>query len=460
MRKGLRVLAAFALAIAFACDRSGTTDPLMSTFPDSVRVSQGLPPIAFDGWSTQTIGDTVILASLRTDVASLQQAMHVDIEVIAYDTSASPLGRNLPIGTCPLSLRIYRGTDRSVPPAWESDKAAPAVRCPTLQSLGRSSTDIMASWDAGAILGDSLPVGQYSFGYTLRTTDGRAFEFSRDAKFLSTDRVPPTSDLSAIHFEARTQIVDNGPRMLKTVVVAKNMGTRAVRLNYGDCNLTVRLYRTPDRASVPVWRYAPRGACPSVLNLATVQPGDSLLFRLSVPMYDVVADGLPTGVYLANAEISLSGGTRAFWSGGVNVTGEPDRLPSSRNVDGLMFTATTRLVHGAGGADTIRTLVLVTNTTNTRRIASVPGSCPLFVYAYTSAAVRDAVPLQQPISYAGTKGCSVDLRNYALDPGQSWVFGRDVPASAAAGLGHLWFTVWMPGTPALTLAAGDVEVPR
>jgi hypothetical protein len=94
-------------------------------------------------------------------------------------------------------------------------------------------------------------------------------------------------------------------------------------------------------------------------------------------------------------------------------------------------------------------------------MASVPPDCPVIVYAYTSAAARDAVPVQTPISsYAGTKPCTPVSRPYALDPGQSWVFGQDVPASAAAERGHLWFTARMDGIPSVYLAAGDVEVPR
>ena len=462
MRKALRWLAALPVpligAISFACSEL-ITDPLVAPFPDSVRVSQGLPPRVLDS-TVRMVGDTVIYAVLWTNEASPQRAMQVNVTVTASDTSVSPLRRNLAIGICPLSLRIYRGTDRTAPPVWQSEKATPAVGCPTLQSFDRSATYVQATWDVGAMLGDSLPAGRYSFGYTLRTTDGRTFEFSKGDALLSTDHIPPTNDLSAVHLEAHSEIVGAGPRMLKTVVVAKNTGTRTVELHYGACNLNVSLYRTPNRAGLPAWRYDGGNAqCPSVGNIAMLRPGDSLPFELSVPMYEIVADGLPAGLYFVNAELSL-GGAHVLWAGVVDVTRAPERLPSSGNVDGLTFTATTRLVQGVGGADTIRTLVLVTNTTNTRRIASIPRGCPIVVYAYTSAALRDAVPFQTPISYAGTKACYINPQtDYALDPGQSWVFGLDVPASAVAGGQHLWFTAYMVGTPSVFLAAGDVVGP-
>jgi hypothetical protein len=389
--------------------------------------------------------------------------MTVSVRVAAVDTSAISVGRHLPLGNCPLSLRMYRGTDRSALPAWQSDRASPARACSPPSPSDSSATDFIVVWDVAAMLGDSLPAGLYSFGLTLRMADGRTFEFSQGSAVLSIDRIPPTTDLSAVHFEAHSEIVGTGPRTLKTVVVAKNMGPQAVTLTSGPCNVTLRLYRTPDRAGLPAWRSdGGTGQCPSVAIITILRPGESRPFELSVPMYEVVAAGLAAGPYFVSAELSLDNdGAHVFWAGVVDVTRAPDPLPSSRNVDGLTFTATTRLVQGVGGADTIRTLVLVTNTTNTRRMASVPPDCPVIVYAYTSAAARDAVPVQTPISsYAGTKPCTPVSRPYALDPGQSWVFGQDVPASAVAGRGHLWFTARMDGIPSVYLAAGDVEVPR
>jgi hypothetical protein len=95
------------------------------------------------------------------------------------------------------------------------------------------------------MLGDSLPAGLYSFGLTLRMADGRTFEFSQGSAVLSIDRIPPTTDLSAVHFDAHAEIVGYGPRTLKTVVVAKNMGTQAVTLTSGPCNVSVRSIELP-----------------------------------------------------------------------------------------------------------------------------------------------------------------------------------------------------------------------
>jgi hypothetical protein len=108
----------------------------------------------------------------------------------------------------------------------------------------------------------------------------------------------------------------------------------------------------------------------------------------------------------------------------------------------------------------VRTLVLVTNQTSETHSASVSRDCPIVVYPYRSAARRDSVPIQPPISYPN-RACSIYPYPFALGPGESWVFGLDVPvaaARAAMGTGQFWLTAWMPRSPSVTLAAGNIEL--
>jgi hypothetical protein len=253
-----------------------------------------------------------------------------------------------------------------------------------------------------------------------------------------------------------------------------------VALTYGACNVVVRLYRTADRSGSPAWRSELRrypgpppigSACPLPLLGSYLAPGDTLRFPLSFPMYEVMWDSLPAGRYYVSAVATVSGGdassigggktvTRTLAAGAVDLTRDPDHLPSSRVIDSMSYTAATRIVRGAGGADTIRTLVLVTNTSSTRREADVARDCPVIVYAYPSRALRDSVPLQKPSAYPGG-GCVLEPHHFALEPGQAWVFGRDVPMAAArAGLpaGHYWFTAWLTASPQVLIAAGDADL--
>jgi hypothetical protein len=206
------------------------------------------------------------------------------------------------------------------------------------------------------------------------------------------------------------------------------------------------------------------------LIMATVRVGDSLTFPLSVPMYEVAADSLTAGRYYVEAELSLideAGRSRdqprprRIAAGVVDISREPDRLPSSRAIDGLTYTATTRLVRGSGGADTVRTLVLVMNSTSERRTASVSRDCPVTAFPYRTAVLRDSVPTQPPLPYSNPS-CRAYAHPFALNPGQSWVLARDVPREVVReliGPGHFWFSAWLSGSPGARLAAGDIEIP-
>jgi hypothetical protein len=243
--------------------------------------------------------------------------------------------------------------------------------------------------------------------------------------------------------------------------------------------VVLRLYRTADRSDSPAWRSElrqPPGnppltyACPLPLYVNYLAPGDTLRFPVSFPMYEVMGDSLPAARYYVSALAAVaggagsgSGGTRiaqTLSAGVVDLTRDPDRLPSSRVVDSISFTATTRIVRGAGGADTIRTLVLMTNISATRREADVSRDCAVIVYAFPTSALRDSVPIQKPSAYPDP-GCDFNPHHFALAPGQSWTFGRDVPmATARSSLvaGRYWFTAWLLATPSPMLAAGSVEI--
>ena len=473
---------AVVLVVLIACSRSELTFPGWSAvpyetppFPDSITKSRGLPLMAMDS-TAKVFGDTVVRTWVSTTAAWVRPAMQLTVRMLVRDTSSSVLnGRTLALDQCPFVLRLHRAVEPSTAPVWRSDRAAGVLRCPTFTSFGSSFTDVTASWDVASILGDSLPAGRYAFSYAVRTADQRTLEFASSAIHLTGDPTPPSADLSAVRFEAFAEIVDVGPRMLRVVATMRNTGARPVQFSHGTCNPLVRLYRNAERSGSPVWRSEyrrPSGnnvayACADVLYRSVLLPGDSVAFPVLTPMHEITADSLAAGRYYVNAALSLideTGSapdwqtTRTLPAGAVDVTRGPDRLPNSRTIDGLTFTATTRLVRGIGGSDTIRTLVLVTNSTTVRRTSTASRDCPVVVYAYRAAALRDSVPMQEPAPYPNG-GCSINHHPFALDPGQSWVFGRDVPVSQVSGGQHLWFTAWLP-LPHVVIAAGDVEVPR
>jgi len=453
--------------------------PPLIPFPDSVVASNGLPPRVGSASAHVLAPDTIVYTGSFVAPVSAGRAMQVGVQVVVRDSSTLAY-HLLPFAfaDCPLVLRVYRAQSASPAPVWQSDRATGALRCPNLQTLDPSGTSFLAGWDVAAMLGDSLPAGRYSFGFALRTADGRTIEFTQPPAYLTADLTPPSTDASVIEWTAESRVEGIGPRMLHTVVTLRNPSTHTVVLNYGACNAVVRLYRTADRSGSPAWRSELRRypgpppiqyACPLPLYVNYLGPGDTLRFPLSFPMYEVMWDSLSAGRYYVSAVATVGGGdalnmgkaiTRTLAADAVDLTRDPDHLPSSRVIDSMSYTATTRIVHGAGGADTIRTLVLVTNTSSTRRESDIAPDCPVIVYAYPSRALRDSLPLQKPSAYPDG-GCTFNLHHFALDPGQSWVFGHDVPmavARAKVPAGHYWFTAWLTVSPQVLLAAGDADV--
>ena len=485
-----RTYALAACVIVLSCGSDGPTAPDVPPpldappvipFPDSVLASNGIPPRAGSASAHVLAPDTIVQTAPFVAQVVSGRAMQVGVQVLARDSSTLTFNLlTLAFADCPLVLRVYRASPASPTPVWQSDRASGALRCPNLQTFYPSGTAFLAAWDVAAILGDSLPAGRYSFGYALRTADGRTIEFTQAPAYLTADLTPPSNDASVIEWTAESRVELIGPRMLHAVVTLRNPSTRTVALTYGACNVMVRLYHTADRSGSPAWRSELRRfpgpppigyACPLPLLMSYLAPGDTLRFPLSFPMYEVMWDSLPAGRYYVSAVATVSGGdasssgggkavTRTLAAGAVDLTRDPDHLPSSRVIDSVSYTATTRIVRGAGGADTVRTLVLVTNTSTTRRETDIARDCPVVAYAYPSRALRDSVPLQKPSAYPDS-GCVFNPHHFALEPGQSWVFGRDVPMAAArAGLpaGHYWFTAWLAVDPQVLVAAGDADI--
>jgi hypothetical protein len=104
---------------------------------------------------------------------------------------------------------------------------------------------------------------------------------------------------------------------------------------------------------------------------------------------------------------------------------------------------------------------MVTNTAPGARSVVVPRDCPVLVYGYRSALLRDLVPAVAQPAWRSPAGCAASPHRFTLAPGQSWVFHHDVPAAtlrATLGPGRTWFAAWIAGAPGGMLAAGDVEI--
>ncbi len=456
-------------------------DTVLNPFPDSVKTGQGLPPGVTDSLTNRLGGDTLVQGnvvvfpaySVRPDQVApgdpTQGPMQLAVRVLARDTAVGVL-RRLPIryAACPLVLRLHRSDDRLALPVWRSN-AAGAASCPPPFRANESRGEIMVVWSVPDVLGDSLPAGRYAFSFQVRLADGRELEYQAGSAYLTADSRAPSRDLSALQMRARSQVVGQGPRVLRTTVTLVNMGDRTLQFEHGACTPELALYRTSERTGRPAWR-TPRAACIAILLGKVLAPGDSVVFTPTVPLHEVLGDSLEARRYYVTAELELLNddlpverwaSRHRIHAGAVDLPRVPDPLPAARIVGDLAYASTTRLVRGStAGSDTLRTLVQITNTAIRPVQTEIARDCPVIVYLYRSAAARDSVPLQEP-AWRSSQQCRLYTHRFQLEPGQSWVLQHDLPVSEISshlGLGRYYFTALLAGTPRVTLAAGDVEI--
>jgi hypothetical protein len=274
------------------------------------------------------------------------------------------------------------------------------------------------------------------------------------------------------------------PRRLTGWTTIKNTGTQAVIFEYGACALQIRLWRTPARSGKPVWISEARQpiqpgrpknqlgyACTMQLISGRLWPNDTLPFRLSVPLPEVLEDTLPEGKYWVGVELSLLDQSLrppawethyTFPAGDLTLSRAPDPPPSVRQIGALHIEAATRLTRGkTRDADSVRTFVLVTNMSDDSAEVGIVRGNPLTVYAFRSAEERDEYPTP-PAAYTmpGSARYMVPHR-FMLGGRRKWLFENSVAAKdivRQVGPGRLYFLAWLMGERAATLSAGDVEL--
>jgi hypothetical protein len=304
---------------------------------------------------------------------------------------------------------------------------------------------------------------------------------------LTADPSPPTRDLSVVRFSASTAVTGLGPRMLRTRVVATNISRQLIELDYGSCALTVSLFSGSTPSVVPTWRSDRRGprrrpsdrppgypgyACTAELRMRILAPADSNVFTLNVPLAEILADSLPFGRYRVVANLELLDRElpvtkwrldKSFSLGEVAILSMADSFPRSRTLEGLRYTAAARIVRGnTRGSDTVRTMVLVTNTTRRPLVAQVPTECPATAYAYRTTAERDSLRLARPVWEASLR-CYLKLRRVELFPGKRLLLHVDKPVADIgdqAPFGRYYLLAWVGGNPDVMLNAGTVDLER
>ncbi len=211
------------------------------------------------------------------------------------------LGR---VDPCGLHLRAYRPGDSSGLPVWDSARQVGEGCGPA--RLWRSG-DYHRFDSAAEILGDSLPPGLYRFGVTLALPSGDTLELPADSLGVTTDPRPPTTDLSALSYHARTQATGSWTDTLHVAVTAANRGDRRVSLTYGACMVRLLVYQDAKLSGQPAWD-SERRSRPCLLFAKKVElgPGQAQEFHAAYAIHEILSDSLRSGRYRLAAMLRLN----------------------------------------------------------------------------------------------------------------------------------------------------------
>jgi hypothetical protein len=390
-------------------------------------------------------------------------------------TVTNPSDRPVETGIrgCTLLLRVYRADDQARGPVWDAGRGGQCTQDPMRLSLGPGESRTFEDrTDVWRILGESLPPGRYAFAALFRLAD--------ETLEIPAGELELSNRLEGFAYRASTRLV--GTRLHATASIT-NTTSRPIYLEYGDCALSVRAYRTADRSGEPAWRsefrapWAGYGGydCLAYLATATVAPGATFQpreFQLAVPVIEILGDSLPDGRYYFSASLRLNfARTAEFPAGSANLSLIRQPLPASRMAASVTFRAQTAVMDAAG-APTIRTTVTATLMDAGREIGRMSAAlhrfsreCPVVLYAYRDRARRDAAPRSGAADWTSARDCGSELQEMVLRGGEPRTF--EVRASAREILGdrlppgrYYLAAAVRTGGRIVYLAAGEAELRR
>jgi hypothetical protein len=246
-----------------------------------------------------------------------------------------------------------------------------------------------------------------------------------------------------------------------------NTGTLPAHVEFGECSLRLRAYRTPARTGEPVWRSEWRGeACILVLYSSLIAPGDSLSrplrFRASVAQ--VLGDSLPDGRYHFAAVLELnSGAMPEVPAGDALLSARRRPLPSERVVGSMTFRP--RTVVSRTPAQTMEVTLAGTLTHAGGALERFSADCPVVLHAYRHRARRDAAPRSGVPDWSSRLRCGPELMEFSLDRGDVRTFRVRATAREILGdslpPGRYYFAVAVHHEQQRAfLAAGDADLGR
>jgi len=320
---------------------------------------------------------------------------------------------------------------------------------------------VVLFWFAAAIAGGIQTAGkdadretEIAFTPVDDTSDSR--QVSQDLKILDTihPRGRPSGRLPAENFRLGKdtvvvmEITTFPPRsvrvdqyednraglagmMIQARVFGRDTNTRRlnfVPLSFADCPVRLDVFRVISRRGKPAWSSASRKdsiGCPAIHPHGPQEV--SAYWRVS----DILDDSLKAGRYFLTMSARLADGrSLQIRKDSLYLTADP--IPPITDVTVLAFDASTRVT--GLGPRTLSTRIVATNKSSKLLTLSF-GSCALEVFLYpvrSSSAQpvwrssRRAMRKRPGAPYSGY-ACTMELRVPTLAPGDSTVFGLEVP---------------------------------
>src|SRR5207253_1554469 len=217
--------------------------------------------------------------------------------------------------------------------------------------------------------------------YVVQLADGRSFAYAGGTGYLIRKRRHFWPGHADVRYESDASIEGQAPRLLHVRTVLRNVGSRGTPLSISPCEPLVHVWRDSTRTGAPVW--PPKDpppettddhgakiihACITIAITGYLAPGDTLAVEEDVPLADIFRSGVPDGRYWITVgprarDVLRRRGMRALEldAGWADVRRAIDSVPHTRQLDALRAEAAARFVRYSAGADSVRTVVLLTN---------------------------------------------------------------------------------------------------
>jgi hypothetical protein len=210
----------------------------------------------------QQIGSLLYRASVIPDDTSLSSAP-MSLWVRVNVQNATPDRIELPVVGCTVWPETYEGPQRAGKPLW-----VPQGECmqePYSRFLGPGDTAQFSFLAYDVMLADAMPDGRYYWNAHLRRQSDTLIlrAGSGDVRL----RVPG--------LRYRVQVRLENRHVVRTQVVLTNLNQEVTRVTFGDCSLSLALYRDAERTELAHSWYA-QDVCLDYLAVADIEADASL----------------------------------------------------------------------------------------------------------------------------------------------------------------------------------------